>query len=60
MIRIFTFLVMLLSGSSLQSQINEEWEARYNGAGNYNDVPYAMTVDLSGNVYETGRSTNVG
>lgn len=60
MIRIFTFLVMLLSCATLQSQIMEEWVARYNGTGNYNDVPYTMTVDLSGNIYVTGRSANVG
>jgi hypothetical protein len=33
---------------------------KVNGTGNYNDVPYTMTVDLSGNIYVTGRSANVG
>lgn len=33
-----------------------QWEARYNGTGNYHDVPYAIDIDNLGNVYVSGRS----
>jgi len=35
----------------------EEWEARFNGPVNYDDQPYAVTVDDSGNVYVTGATS---
>ncbi len=34
------------------------WTARYNGPDNYYDVPTAMVLDDSGNVYVTGWSEN--
>lgn len=36
------------------------WVARYNGLGDYYDVPFAITTDSSGVVYLTGGSCGVG
>lgn len=36
------------------------WEARYNGPGNYTDIPNSVAVDKSGNVYVTGKSYGNG
>lgn len=33
-----------------------QWAARFDGTGNREDIPYAIDVDLSGNVYVTGGS----
>ena len=36
------------------------WIRRYNGPGNSYDIPYALSVDNSGNVYVTGGSQGSG
>lgn len=36
---------------------NELWVRKYNGPGNGHDEAFDITLDLSGNVYVTGRST---
>ena len=42
---------------SYDSDGNERWVQRYNGPENYDDIPYAIAVDDSGNVYVTGQSS---
>jgi len=39
---------------------NELWVRRYNGSRNDHDVPYAMAVDGSANVYVTGEINGLG
>jgi Beta-propeller repeat len=38
----------------------QQWVARYNGPGNADDIPVALELDTSGNVYVTGHSLGSG
>lgn len=57
---IFIFLVFSLLTVCTYSQVSQEWVSRYNGTGNGVDDVYDMVIDISGNVYVTGRSTGSG
>ena len=50
-------LLILLTSSTLLSQVHEEWVKRYNGTNNYNDYSESMVIDRLGNIYVTGFSS---
>lgn len=43
-------------GLTLNAQVNPQWVSYYNSPSNNSDIPVAMTVDNSGNIYVTGVS----
>jgi hypothetical protein len=51
----YDFIVLKYGTNGIQ-----QWEARYNGPANRDDILYAMTVDAAGNVYVTGLSMGGG
>ena len=37
-----------------------DWVSRYDGPGNFNDIPYGIAIDKFSNVYVTGGSSGIG
>lgn len=51
----FLFIIILiLSGDKINSQVTQEWAARYDGPMSYEDVVTSVTTDEEGNVYISG------
>lgn len=48
--------VWIFIATSLHAQVTEEWVNRYNGTGNYIDIPHSLAIDASGNILVTGES----
>ena len=42
------------------SQVTQQWTAKYSGTGNNVDLPTAMTMDATGNIYVTGQTMLTG
>ena len=58
---IYSMFLTLLFLNQADSQVTQEWAARYNGPpGNNQDYGYSVAVDGSGNVYTTGNSIGSG
>ena len=55
---ILTGFILMLNIYPVFSQINLQWERKYNGVSNYNDEAKAVTVDFEGNICVTGSSYN--
>lgn len=49
-------MLMLLWATQVLAQVDTAWVRRYNGRSNKSDWPYAMAMDVSGNVYVSGYS----
>lgn len=55
--KIITVLIICSLTTIFYAQVSQQWESRYVGlGGNNDDRAFAMTVDVSGNVYVTGWS----
>lgn len=57
-IRIIGIFLLGFLGWEAQAQINIQWEARLNGAGNFIDKANDLILDAAGNTYVTGTSYN--
>jgi hypothetical protein len=53
-------VILVLVSVPVFAQVDTAWVRRYNGPGNGEDEPYAITIDDSGNVYVTGYSIGIG
>jgi len=53
------FLFYFLNGLVSQSQVSQQWAARYNGSANRGDAGNAVAIDASGNIYVTGSSSEI-
>jgi len=51
------FLIIFLFVQQINSQVNQEWAARYNGTSDYSDFPKKIIADRFGNIYVGGYST---
>lgn len=49
-------IFFILLNNVIYAQVSQEWEARYNGKGDYTDRPNAIVVDGNGNAYLAGYS----
>lgn len=58
MSRIVTLLLSVLFLNFAYSQINIQWESRFNGAGSFIDRAVDLELDAAGNTYVTGTSFN--
>ncbi len=56
----FTLQILFSSHFIFAQTFSEAWVVRHNGTANSLDWPYALQLDVSGNVYVTGYSTGTG
>lgn len=52
----FLFIVLTLMTIQGFGQVNIQWEARYNGVGNFIDKAFDLSIDDEGNTFVTGAS----
>ena len=56
----FVFALSSLLINSSQSQVSQQWTARYNGLANIADKATNIAVDAAGNVYVIGVGEGIG